>query len=31
MLLFDEKTFSDSYEKNEIAMNNIAYDLFEEI
>lgn len=31
MPLFDEKSFSDSSEKNETAMNNITYDLFEEI
>ena len=31
MPLFDDNSFSDSFEKNETAMNNITYDLFEEI
>ena len=31
MPLFDDNSFSDSLEKNETAMNNITYDLFEEI
>ena len=31
MPLFDENNISDSFEKNEIEMNNITYDLFEEI
>lgn len=31
MPLFDENNFSDSFEKNETVMNNITYDLFEEI
>ena len=31
MPLFDENSFSTSSERNETAMNNIAYDLFEEI
>lgn len=31
MTLFDDLYFSDSFEKNETAMKNITYDLFEEI
>ena len=31
MPLFDENSFSDSFEKSETPTNNINYDLFEEI